>query len=82
MNITAAPTNATTTIDVARLIDEGRWTSYQKWLLTLVALTIVFDGVDNQLLGIALPAMMAELMAPIETPVTQSGRMPASARAS
>jgi AAHS family 4-hydroxybenzoate transporter-like MFS transporter len=60
VNITAPATSATTTIDVARLIDEGQWTSYQKWLLTLVAVTIVFDGVDNQLLGIALPAVMAE----------------------
>ena len=30
----------------------------------------------------SFPAMMAELMAPIETPATQSGLMSASARAS
>jgi len=60
MDAPAAGTNAADTIDIARLIDDGRWSSYQKWLLTLVAVTIVFDGVDNQLLGIALPALMAE----------------------
>jgi AAHS family 4-hydroxybenzoate transporter-like MFS transporter len=60
VNTTTAATTPAPTIDVARLIDEGRWTGYQKWLLTLVALTIVFDGVDNQLLGIAIPAVMAE----------------------
>lgn len=48
------------TVDVARLIDESPWTSRQKWLLALVSATIVFDGVDNQLLGIALPVIMAE----------------------
>jgi AAHS family 4-hydroxybenzoate transporter-like MFS transporter len=47
-------------VDVARLIDAGAWTGYQKWLVFLVALTIVFDGIDNQLLGIVIPTVMAE----------------------
>jgi MFS transporter, AAHS family, 4-hydroxybenzoate transporter len=46
------------TYDVNRVIDEGRWGGYQRWLVFLTALTIVFDGVDNQLLGIAIPAIM------------------------
>lgn len=45
-------------VDVNRLIDEGRWGGYQRWLIFLTALTIVFDGADNQLLGIALPSIM------------------------
>lgn len=64
MNNPTVPGNTSPPIDVARLIDEGRWTAYQKWLLALVAVTIVFDGVDNQLLGIALPAVMAEWALP------------------
>lgn len=49
-----------TSVDVGRVLDEGRWTGYQKWLVFLTALTIVFDGFDNQLLGVALPTIMGE----------------------
>src|SRR5215212_4380343 len=51
---------ATTPIDVDRLINDGRWTGYQQWLVFLTALTVVFDGFDNQLLGVALPTIMRE----------------------
>ena len=39
---------------------DDRWTGRQKWLVFLTALTIIFDGLDNQLLGAAIPAMMRE----------------------
>lgn len=51
-------------VDVGRLLDEGHWGGYQKWLIFLTALTIVFDGIDNQLLGVAIPAIMIEWSAP------------------
>lgn len=51
-------------VDVGRLLDEGEWGRYQKWLIFLTALTIVFDGIDNQLLGVAMPAIMQEWSAP------------------
>jgi MFS transporter, AAHS family, 4-hydroxybenzoate transporter len=47
-------------VDVNRLIDEGRWGPYQRFLIFLTALTIVFDGADNQLLGIALPSIISD----------------------
>ena len=47
-------------IDVDRILNEGRWTGYQRWLVFLTALTIIFDGFDNQLLGVALPTIMRE----------------------
>jgi AAHS family 4-hydroxybenzoate transporter-like MFS transporter len=47
-------------VDVGQIIDQGRWGGYQKWLVFLVALTIVFDGIDNQLLGIVIPTVMRE----------------------
>ena len=47
-------------VDVGSLIDAGTWTGYQRWLVLLVAMTIVFDGIDNQLLGIVIPTVMAE----------------------
>lgn len=39
-------------------------TGYQKWLVFLTALTIVFDGFDNQLLGIAIPGIMQDWQVP------------------
>jgi AAHS family 4-hydroxybenzoate transporter-like MFS transporter len=49
-----------TAVDAGRLIDDGRWGGYQRWLVTLAALTIIFDGVDNQLLGVTIPSIMAD----------------------
>ncbi len=43
------------TVDVGAAIDEGRWTGYQKLLIVGTALTIILDGVDNQLLPNAVP---------------------------
>jgi AAHS family 4-hydroxybenzoate transporter-like MFS transporter len=43
---------------------DGRWTGYQKWLVFLTALTIVFDGIDNQLLGVSIPTIMREWSVP------------------
>jgi AAHS family 4-hydroxybenzoate transporter-like MFS transporter len=51
-------------VDVGGLIDAGAWSGYQKWIVFLVALTIIFDGIDNQLLGVAIPTLMAEWSVP------------------
>jgi MFS transporter, AAHS family, 4-hydroxybenzoate transporter len=51
-------------VDVGRLIDQGGWTGYQRWLIALVAMAVVFDGIDNQLLGIVIPSVMAEWEVP------------------
>lgn len=51
---TAAP------IDVGRLIDEGEWSARQKLFVALTALTIIFDGIDNQLLAISIPALIRD----------------------
>jgi AAHS family 4-hydroxybenzoate transporter-like MFS transporter len=49
-----------TAVDAGRLIDEGRWSGYQRRLVALTALTIIFDGIDNQLLGVTIPSIMAD----------------------
>ena len=49
-----------TTTDVGALLDEGGWSGYQKLLVAATAMTIIFDGLDNQLLGAAIPSMMRE----------------------
>jgi AAHS family 4-hydroxybenzoate transporter-like MFS transporter len=48
------------TVDVGAAIDEGRWTGYQKLLILGTALTIILDGVDNQLLPNAVPTLIQE----------------------
>ena len=48
------------TVDVGAAIDDGRWTGYQKLLIFGTALTIILDGVDNQLLPNAVTTLMKE----------------------
>jgi AAHS family 4-hydroxybenzoate transporter-like MFS transporter len=48
------------TVDVGQVLDEGRWTAYQKLLIAGTALTIILDGVDNQLLPNAQREIAAE----------------------
>jgi AAHS family 4-hydroxybenzoate transporter-like MFS transporter len=48
------------TVDVGQVLDEGRWTGYQKLLIAGTALTIVLDGVDNQLLPNSIPTLIQE----------------------
>jgi MFS transporter, AAHS family, 4-hydroxybenzoate transporter len=47
-------------VDVGTVLDEGRWTGYQKLLIFGTALTIILDGVDNQLLPNAVPRLIEE----------------------
>lgn len=46
--------------DATQLLDRGRWTGYQKFLIFATAVTIVLDGVDNQLLPNAVPTLIQE----------------------
>src|SRR5829696_325007 len=48
------------TVDVGAAIDAGRWTGYQKLLIFGTALTIILDGVDNQILPNAIPYIAPE----------------------
>jgi AAHS family 4-hydroxybenzoate transporter-like MFS transporter len=52
------------TVDVGVLLDEGGWSGYQKLLIFGTALTIILDGIDNQLLGNAIPSMMRDWSLP------------------
>src|SRR5438067_797807 len=52
------------TADVGVILDEGAWSGYQKVLVAATALTIILDGLDNQLLAAAVPAMMKEWSLP------------------
>jgi MFS transporter, AAHS family, 4-hydroxybenzoate transporter len=47
-------------IDVATVLDRGRWTTYQKLLTALAAIAVTFDGFDIQILGFAIPSIMRD----------------------
>lgn len=47
-------------IDATALFDRGPWSGYQKLLIGATALTIVLDGIDNQLLPNAIPTLIRE----------------------
>lgn len=52
-----SPPNA---LDAERLIGEGDWSRFQKTILILVSLGVLLDGLDNQLMGFAVPAIISE----------------------
>jgi len=52
------------TVDVGSLLDDGEWGGYQKALVAAAALAIVFDGLDNQVLSGAVPAIMRDWHVP------------------
>ncbi len=47
-------------IDLAPVLDEGRWSGYLKFTVLLSSLAVVFDGTDLQLLSLAIPDLMKE----------------------
>src|SRR5260370_39531327 len=52
------------TVDVGKLLDDGPWSGYQKSVVFATALTIILDGLDNQLLAATVPALMREWSLP------------------
>ena len=49
-----------TPLDAGQMLDQRRWSGYQKFLIFATALTIVLDGIDNQLLPNAVPTLIRE----------------------
>src|SRR5260370_41657208 len=62
-------------VDVGATLDAAPWSGSQKLLVFATATTIVFDGLDNQLLGAAIPALMREwsLARPAFVPAQTAG---------
>lgn len=53
-------------VDLSRLLDEGPWSALQKRVLALAALAFAVDGIANQALGLALPALIRDWAVPRE----------------
>lgn len=47
-------------IDLGRLLDAAPWSPYQKYVVSLVAAALLFEGLDSQVLGLAIPALMQD----------------------
>jgi MFS transporter, AAHS family, 4-hydroxybenzoate transporter len=47
-------------LKVSSDIDASAWSPFQKRVLFLAALAVVLDGLDNQILGFAIPSLIAE----------------------
>jgi AAHS family 4-hydroxybenzoate transporter-like MFS transporter len=50
----------TSTIDIGNLIDEGRFSGFQKAVVAVVASAVIIDGFDGQLIGYAIPVIAKE----------------------
>lgn len=48
-------------IDIAALIDRNPVSSFQKWLLVLVGMTVVMDGFDVQAMSFVAPAIIKDM---------------------
>ena len=53
MNAQAVPFKGNA--DIGRLLDDGAYTTMQKVVVFLAAMSIVMDGFDGQLIGFAIP---------------------------
>ena len=49
---------AATDLDIGRVLDEGAWSVFQKRVLLLASLAFAADGLANQVLGLAIPALI------------------------
>jgi MFS transporter, AAHS family, 4-hydroxybenzoate transporter len=47
-------------LDIGRVLDEGAWSAFQKGVLLLAALAFAADGLANQVLGLAIPALIGD----------------------
>ncbi|MBV8912362.1 MAG: MFS transporter [Acetobacteraceae bacterium] len=55
-----SPAAARPSVDIGQLLDFGPWTTMQKLVAFIAALSIVMDGFDGQLIGFAVPVLIKE----------------------
>lgn len=57
---------STERVNINQLLDDGAWSPFQKLILALMALAYLTDGIANQSLGLAIPALMQDWGLPRE----------------
>lgn len=60
MRLDTTQAQRTGVVDIGRVLDDGPWSMTQRIMVILAALTIVADGFDGQLIGFAIPSIIAE----------------------
>lgn len=55
-----------TSANINELLDKGAWSPFQKQILALMSLAYLTDGIANQSLGLAIPALMQDWQLPRE----------------
>ena len=53
-------TETAAAVDIGRTLDYGPFSSLQKWVVLMAALSIILDGFDGQLIGFAIPVIIKE----------------------
>lgn len=56
----AATASGKGVIDIGRVIDDAKWSVYQKSALVVAALAVILDGFDNQILSLAIPELIKQ----------------------
>jgi AAHS family 4-hydroxybenzoate transporter-like MFS transporter len=56
----SADSRTDSAIDIGSVLDDGPFSTMQKWVVLLAALSIVLDGFDGQLIGFAIPMLIKE----------------------
>ncbi|MBB5497541.1 MFS transporter [Paraburkholderia sp. MM5384-R2] len=49
-----------TAVDIGAVLDDGPFTTFQKVIVLLAALAVIFDGCDTQMIGFAIPVLIKE----------------------
>lgn len=47
-------------VNIGQLVDQGEWGAYQKFIVALLSLAYLVDGIANQSLGLTVPALMKD----------------------
>ncbi|WP_321857394.1 MFS transporter [Paraburkholderia tropica] len=53
-------TAAGAAVDIGAVLDDGPFTTFQKLIVLLAALAVIFDGCDTQMIGFAIPVLIRE----------------------
>ena len=60
MNAPTDSVSSASPIDLGHVLDEGRWSAYQKRILALAAMAFAVDGLASQVLGLAIPSLIRD----------------------
>ncbi|OLL31118.1 MFS transporter [Burkholderia sp. SRS-W-2-2016] len=56
----ATNTGGAAAVDIGAVLDDGPFTRFQKLIVLLAALAVIFDGGDTQMIGFAIPVLIKE----------------------